>query len=369
MNMNKMEKLPNKMIYLDQVRSALTEFEGLVLPNFAIEKAIRETLDNLSDAYKEFKFEIVHKDAEQLASNVTKEVRGKGAIYLDYHAFRNAISKIESAPFDVSRGRLYPTQLVKGMGPVTGKGENIGLQREQLTEKFYGKEVVLLDDLLTTGWTFSRVVPYLTDAGIKVCAIGVTITNKPEDEFEISGKKLPVYAGYQLDPAKDVEAYELKNFLAVPGSGAPHLKGSVTDSEQILQISNSLKKYLSNKDKDQLRSEIFTLQLEFNDGELMNKVSQIVGSEANMEELIDVLRSVQLPNFKPDIVGSSRSMYIGDYHSLAWRMTGEMWKEFSKRQIETSIRLYEEIRNTNAQSVTVGQLGIFNEGSRLAKSC
>jgi len=173
---------------------------------------------------------------------------------------------------------------------------------------------------------------------------------------------LPVYAGYQLDPTKDVEAYELKNFLAVPGSGASHLKGSITDSSQISQISQSLGRYLSNhRDTNQLRSEIFALQLDVNEGELVSKVSQIVGPEANMEQLVDVLRSIKLPNFQPDITGLSRSMYIGDYHSPAWRMTEEIWKEFSKRQMEVSIRLYEEIRDINAQSVTVGQLGIFDE--------
>ncbi len=354
------ENFPNKLIYVDQVRSALNEFEGLVLPNPAIERAVRDTLDNLSDSYKEF--EIVHKDANQLAADVIKKVEGRGAIFLDYHAFRNELAKIESMPFSVSRGRLYPTKLVGGMGPIVGKNVHMDVQKELIAKKFSGKEVILLDDLLTTGWTFSRVIPYLTEAGVKVCAIGVAMTNKPENEFEISGQKLPVYAGYQLDPTKDVEAYELKNFLAVPGSGASHLKGSITDSNQISQISQSLGKYLSkNKDISQLRSEIFALQLDVNEGELLSKVSQIVGKEANMEQLIDVLRSIKLPNFQADIIGSTRSMYIGDYHSSAWRMTEEIWKEFSKRQMEVSIKLYEEIRNINAQSVTVGQLGIFDE--------
>ena len=345
---------------MDQVCSALREIEGLVLPNLAIERAVRDTLDHLSDSYQEF--EIVNKDAEKLAAGVTKKVVGRGVIFLDYHAFRNELTRLNSIPFSVSRGRLFPIKSVSGMGPVTGKEVPMDVQKRQIAERFSGEEVVLLDDLLTTGWTFSRVIPYLTEAGVKVCAVGVAITNKPEDQFEISGKKLPVYAGYQLDLSKDIDAYELKNFLAIPGSGAPHLKGSVTDSNQILQISQSLKRYLSDhRDNAQLRREIFALELEVNEGELLNRVSQIVGPEADMEQLIDVLRSIRLPHFKPDIVGSSRSMYIGDYHSAAWRMTDEIWVEFSKRQIETSIRLYEEIRNTNGQSITVGQLGIFDE--------
>jgi len=43
------------------------------------------------------------------------------------------------------------------------------------------------------------------------------------------------------------------------------------------------------------------------------------------------------------------------------KIPNRLIKEFSKRQMEVSIRLYEEIRDINAQSVTVGQLGIFDE--------
>ena len=354
------EKAPQRLIYVDQVREALNEFEGLVLPNFVVERAIRDTLDNLSAAYQEF--EIVHKDAGKLAESVAKEVRGRGVISLDYHVFRRELERLYGASFAVSRARLFPTKLVGGMGPLAGKNTAMGVQREQIAKEFSGKEVVILDDLLTTGWTFARVIPYLTEAGIKVCAVGVAITNKPEDQLEIPGQKLPVYAGYQIDPTRDAEAYELKNFLVVPGSGASHLKGSIADRNQIAQISQSLGRYLStHRDKGQLRREIFALQLDFDEGELLNRVSQIVGPQANMEQLINVLRSVKLPNFQPDIAGRSRSMYIGDYHTSAWRMTEEIWREFSKRQIEVSIRLYEEIRDINAQSVTVGQLGIFDE--------
>lgn len=354
------EGKPKKLIYLDQVHSALKDFRGVESPNFAVERAINRTLDHLSNAYPTF--EIVHKNADGLSSEVMKRTEGKGVVFLDYHTFRNEVTAANSIEFAVSRGRFYPPNASPGKGPITGKGRTMRAQRDEIVKKFPDREVILVDDLLTTGWTFTKVVPYLTEAGIKVVAIGVAITNQPIEQLSISDKTLPIYAGYQINPKEDVEAYELKNFLAIPGSGVPYLKGAVADNKQIAGVRQSLKKYLAaNKDASLLRRELFALELDFEEGELLRKVSQMVGTEPDTEELVDILQSVKLPNFKSDIVGSTRALYIGDYHSPAWRMTDEIWEEFSKRQIETSIRLYEDIRNTNSASVTVGQLGIFDE--------
>ncbi|OGG55801.1 hypothetical protein A3D71_00720 [Candidatus Kaiserbacteria bacterium RIFCSPHIGHO2_02_FULL_55_20] len=355
-----LEGKPNKLIYLDQVRGALSEFRGLVLPNVAVERAIRDTLDNLSATYPDF--EIIHKDSIALASEVTKNIGLRGSIFMDYHSYKEEVEKLGSPIFSVARARFNPINSTFGPTPIVGKGSPMDVQRDQLAKQFANKEVVLLDDMLTSGWTFARAIPYLTDAGIKVCAIGVVVTNKPEDTFVVPDKSLPVFAGYQVNPATDIEAFELKNFLAIPGSGAALFQGASTHRAQIEHVRESLQRYLeTNRDDTHLRRELYTLQLDFDEGELLHKVSQIVSPEIKTEELLDVLHAFNLDNFHPDLVGTTRSLYIGDYHTSAWRMTDEVWKEFSRLQMETSIRLYEDIRDMNVGSITVGQLGIFDE--------
>lgn len=348
-----------RQAYLDQVRPALQDLRGVILPNRAVERAVRDTLDNLVSAYPHT--EIIYKDGRQLAVEISREIGKRPAIFLDRHSFASILSSHDAGHVDVSRGRFFPIQQIPGMGPLIGKRRSLSNQVKGMKEKFEGKEVILVDDLIATSWTITRLVPFFTASGIKIRAIGVAITSKDDSTVSFGDSNVPIFATYTLTDPHSTASFELKNFLVTPGSGAAHFLGSAKDAALIARIRDSVRSRVNADSPEQLRREFFAMEIDADAEEVSRKVAQVVGPELTTMDMIEILSAINLPHFNPTLASDTRSLYIGDYHSPAWQMTDTLWREFSHRQLEVSVRLYEELKRTNGHSITTGQLGLFSE--------
>jgi hypothetical protein len=353
---NQIEK---RFIYLDQVHSALSDLERVTLPSGAVQTAVRDTMDNLATAYPNR--ELVYKESTPLATDVAQHIRNRNIIFLDRHTFRNEIGRHNDTVLKAARARLYPIKVTPGMGPIVGLDENIDMQAGLITAKYAGQDVALVDDLHVSGWTFQKVLPVLEKAGVAVSAIGVAISSSQEDFFEHNGKRYPMYAGYRQG-SEDKGSFELKNFLITPRTGAAHFKGAYADRHATLRILQCLETYMgSGRDSAALCAELRALKFDFDEQALLHKLAQMPTGEINTENAVSLLQTFRLPHLRTDLVGTTRSLYVGDYRSPAWKMEPRTWDEFSKRQLEVSIRLYEGIRDANTGSVPAWKLGIFDE--------
>lgn len=318
---------------LNQIYCTLVEWaatNNYKLPKeSSLEKIVARGIQNIRDylPHETIKIEIPsYKESLQYLKKDVIPIFVSPEIYFDFrkHLLNN---HVEFYNLIVSRSRILSSDntFFQGAGRLLGRGESLQDQIKTISNHVRGRPCMIFDDVIFSGGTFENLNNEFILQGMKIEGI-VSVISRLSPKHTLCGRE--VISHHNTKTREDM-IIEMKDFLAIPGSGAVYPKG-------VFEKRLTIKKILS-------------VSLE-NTKDLTN------------EHCFKILENKNISGVDISVTSTGRLIYLfPGMHSKYWNITPEKWRDFSLLQLEISNELYQLIEDASQKNILIHEVGIFDE--------